>query len=100
VPLGELLCAAVGGDSGPLDPSCIRQFQRGDLKIVWLEREFMEPVEKRPALSRCAIALRAEILPLLTFSFWPEDKTKWEPVWTCILQTLHLAEGRRFSRRN
>jgi hypothetical protein len=100
VPLAQLLCAAVGGESGPLDQACARQVQRGDLKIAWLEREFMEPVEKRPALSRSAVALRAEILPLFTFSFWPEDKLKREPVWSCILETLRLAEGQRFKRRN
>ncbi len=99
-PLDELLCAAVGGESGPLDRTCVHHLQKGDLKIVWLEREFIELVEKRPALSRSAVALRAEILPLLTFSFWPEHKPKWEPIWTCMLETLRLAEGQRFKERN
>src|SRR5947207_11956975 len=60
-PLDELLCNAVGRESGPGDRAGVQQLQRRDLKIAWLEYEFMEPIEKRPALSRCAVALRAEV---------------------------------------
>ena len=62
--------------------------------------DFIDPVEKRTALARCALALRADVLPLITFSFWPEDRQKWEPVWNDLFETLRLAKGQRFKRRN
>jgi hypothetical protein len=99
-PLAEILCAAAGGESGPRDLSAVHEFGRKDLKIVWLESTFTDPVANRLALSRSALALRAEVLPLFTFSFWPEHKLKWEPVWQGLFETLRLAEGQQFKRRN
>jgi hypothetical protein len=99
-PLDQILWSAVGGDPDPIEPTSVHKLKRGDLQIVWLERHFIDPVEKRLALSRCAVALRAGVLPLFTFSFWPEQKPKCEPVWKDIFETLRLAEGRRFKMRN
>ena len=95
-----MLCSAVGDETGPRDLSSVHTLARGDLKLVWLEYEFIDPVEQRTALARCALALRAAVLPLITFSFWPEDRQKWEPVWNDLFETLRLAKGQRFKRRN
>ncbi|MBM3841175.1 MAG: hypothetical protein FJ398_25120 [Verrucomicrobia bacterium] len=100
LPLDQMLCSAVGGEAGPRDLASVRQSARSDLKLVWLEYDFLDPVEKRTALSRCALALRADILPLITFSFWPEDGPKREPTWNTLLETLRLATGERFKLRN
>jgi hypothetical protein len=99
-PLGQMLCAAVGREQGSENPGEIHEVRRNDLWIVWIESSFIDPQEKRLALSRWALALRAAVLPLFTLSFWPEDKPKWEPVWRGIFETLHLAEGQRFRTRN
>ena len=99
-PLAEMLCRAMEEEAGPRDVASVQTLRRGDLKIAWLEYEFTDPLEKRLALARCALAQRAEIVPLITFSFWPEHKLKWEPVWRDLLETLRLAEGQRFKTRN
>jgi hypothetical protein len=99
-PLDQVLCAAVGGEAGPRERSEVHELPRKDFRIVWLESSFTDPVERRLALTRSALALRAEVLPLFTFSFWPEHKLKWEPVWKDIFETLRLAEGQRFKSRN
>ena len=100
LPLDQMLCSAMGNEAGPRDLGSVHRLARNDLKLVWLEYDFLDPVEKRTALSRCALALRADVLPLMTFSFWPEDGPKWGPVWNDLLETLRLATGKRFQRRN
>ena len=100
LPLDRMLCSAIRDEAGPRDLASVHRFTRGDLKVVWLEYDFLDPVEHRTALARCALALRAEVLPLITLSFWPEDKQKWEPVWHDLLETLRLADGQRFRQRN
>ena len=100
LPLDQMLCSAMGDEAGPRDLASVHRLVRGDLKLVWLEYDFIDPVEKRTALARCALALRADVLPLITFSCWPEDRQKWEPVWNDLFETLRLAKGERFKRRN
>jgi len=100
LPLEEMIRQAVGAESGSCEPANIRTLRRGEIKIVWLEHEFMEPVEKRPAISRCGLASRADVMALITFNFWPEHRDEAETVWSGILETLRLAEGPRFKTRN
>ena len=100
LPLDRMLCSAVGDNAGPRDLATVQRCVRKDLKLVWLEYEFLDPIEKRTALTRCALALHAGVLPLITFSFWPEDLQKWTPFWNDLLDTLRLAQGPRFLRRN
>ena len=98
LPLDQMLCGAVGNEAGPCDPASVHRLTRGDLKCVWLEYEFIDPVEKRTALARCALALRADVLPLIMLSFSPEDRQKWEPFWNALFETLRLAEGEKHLR--
>src|SRR5262245_3510098 len=100
LPLDQMLCSAVGDENGARDLASVHRWARHDLKLVWLEYNFIDPVEKRTALSRCALALHADVLPLFTFNFWPEDAGKWESAWNNLLETLRLAKGQRFKQRN
>jgi hypothetical protein len=101
LPLAQMLCSSIAGPtSPPRHPAEVRQIRRGDMQIVWIESDFMDPVEHRLALSRSLLALRADVLPLITFSFWPEHKERWEPFWKDLLETLRLAEGQKFKQRN
>src|SRR5712691_1970185 len=100
LPLEEMIRQAVGKESGSYDPANVRTLRRGEIRIVWLEHEFMEPVEIRPAISRCGLASRADVMALITFNFWPEHREKAETVWNGLLETLRLAEGQRFETRN
>ena len=88
LPLAQMLCSAMRDEAGPRDLASVQRFTRGDLKLVWLEHDFIDPVENRTALSRCALALRAEVLPLITFGFWPEDFRRCNAYWHHALKTL------------
>ena len=64
------------------------------LEIAWVEREFIDPGEKRPAYNRVATArsIAAEVQILITMAYWPEDAAQAHDVWNDVLGTLKLGE--------
>lgn len=66
----------------------------GNLELAWVESEFIDPGEKRPAFSRTAITRDpiASIHALLTFSYWPEDADRAKAVWNDVMGTLKMGE--------
>ena len=66
----------------------------GGLEMAWVESEFIDPGEKRPAYSRQAITRdpEASIHALLTLSYWPEDADRAKSVWNDVLGTLKMGE--------
>ena len=50
----------------------------GELEMAWVQTEFIDKVEKRPAFSRMLVTRHAEqsIHALFTLSFWPEDSER------------------------
>ncbi len=66
--------------------------RRGDLEIAWLETRCVDPGEHREARSRCCLARRGGIQPLITFAYWPEDVPRVLPAWDEMLRSLRLGE--------
>jgi hypothetical protein len=66
---------------------------RTDIEIVWTERQFLDPVEKRPAITRIAVARGFDLHVVITSDFWVDDLDKLKPVWDEVLRSLQL--GRR-----
>ena len=66
----------------------------GDLEMAWVQTEFIDKIEKRPAYSRQAITRHAKqsIHGLLTLSFWPEDTERATEVWNEVLGSLKMGE--------
>ena len=66
----------------------------GNLEMAWVESEFIDPGEKRPAFTRTAVTRdpEASIHALLTFSFWPEDAERAKAIWNDVLGTLKMGE--------
>ena len=66
----------------------------GELEMAWVQTEFIDEIEKRPAFSRMAVTRHAEqsIHALLTLSFWPEDAQRANAVWNDVLGSLKMGE--------
>lgn len=63
---------------------------RTDIEIVWTEHRFLDPVEKREAYSRIAVARGFNVQALITFDFWVDHAEKLAPVWSEVLGSLQL----------
>ena len=79
-------------DSAKVSPPLT--IKMGNLEMAWVETEFIDPGEKRPAFCRTAITRdpEASIHAILTFSFWPEDAERAKAIWNDVLGTLKMGE--------
>lgn len=92
LPLAPLLAQSVE------DSSLVEILERGemvtaertDLELVWTERRFLDPQEKREAYSRIAIARGWDVVALITFDFWVDDAQKLRLMWDEALRSLQL----------
>ncbi len=91
VPLAQLVAAALrGGEHPSTATSEVIEKRRGTLELAWAERSFVDPRERRDALSRLCLAREAALQALLTLDFWPEDASWVRPVWADVLASLEL----------
>ena len=64
---------------------------RDDLEVAWTEFLFIDHAnEHKKAHSRVCLARRANIQPLITMDFWPEDALRVGGVWDTVLETLEI----------
>ena len=54
--------------------------------------EFVDPIGRRPAFSRFALARGSGVMAFITMDFWPEDTDKAATAWGDVLQTLRLGQ--------
>jgi len=91
LPLSYLLEQLVKEDPRkPYTQSEVHTEQRPDLEYAWVEIYFIDPVEKREAISRHCLARGANVQPHITMDFWPEHAERYTPVWNEVLRTLQL----------
>jgi len=106
--LARLLLEVNKADIPNVTEDQIVRVTRADLELVWLEHRFLDPGEKRDAISRMCmartvnthvaaprpgkrpVAARPDIQALLTLAFWPEDREWVDPVWQEVLRSLQL----------
>ena len=62
------------------------------LEMAWLETEFMDPGEKRPAHTRICLARGGGVQALITMDFWPEDGATARGVWNDVVSSLKLGQ--------
>lgn len=94
LPLAPMLSqAAEGGTLQILARSAVAKVARTDLEMVWLEHRFLDPVEKREAFTRMALARGWDVQALLTFDYWVDDAEKFLPVWEEALRSLQLGRS-------
>jgi hypothetical protein len=91
VPLAQLVAAALrGGKRAPTAESEVFTEQHGALELAWAEMRFVDPQERREALSRLCLAREGSLQALLTLDFWPEDEEWVRRVWDDLLASLEL----------
>lgn len=91
LPLGPLLAQATeGSEMEILARGELVTVPRTDLELVWTEHRFLDPVEKREAYSRNAVARGWGVVVLITFDFWVDDAKVMLPVWDEVLRSLQL----------
>lgn len=70
----------------------IESLARPGLEGVWRETRFVDPEERREAVSRCILARDSGIHIFITLSFWPEEEAACQPMWEEVLRSLRIGE--------
>jgi hypothetical protein len=90
-PLARLLESVIADDHRRLSPTGdVTSVERDNLRLIWRETRFEDPVEKREARSRICIGIGTSIQCLITLDYWPEDAGRAIPVWDEVVRTLEL----------
>ncbi|MFN8371889.1 MAG: hypothetical protein U0694_03290 [Anaerolineae bacterium] len=96
LPLGDLLTYAAKGDPEKpreyelLEQSEVTTEKRSDIDLVWLQHKFIDPIEKRPAYSRLALARGFDLQVFITFDFWVDDVQHCKPIWKELIHSLQM----------
>lgn len=73
-----------------LERTDVQPIKRDDLEMVWTQHRFIDPVEKREAISRHLAARGFDVMVLITMDFWVDDTKKITPVWNEVVRSLQL----------
>lgn len=93
LPLTQLLEAAIESDSRGVVPGGeVTHVRRPGLELARTEARFTDALEQREACSRTCLARGANIQPLITLDYWPEDSERVVPVWDEVLRSLQLGD--------
>jgi len=91
LPLSQLIQAIVDGDPRDIvSEGKITEVQRPDLELAWTEIRFMDPNERREAISRICLGRGSNIQSLITLDYWAEDSPRLCPVWDEVIRSLEL----------
>jgi hypothetical protein len=74
----------------PLGRGDVTVVQREDLELAWRQSRFFDPYKERETLSRSCAARASGVLPLLTFDFPADDRSRFDPIWNEILTSLQV----------
>ena len=90
-PLAPLLQTVVAGDHREIiSKGEVIGIDRHDLRSVWTELCFMDPVKQREACSRILIGIGGHVQCLLILDYWAEEADRVRPVWDEVVGTLRL----------
>ncbi len=93
LPLAQLVEELCRGGERPIDRwDEMVTARRFDLEYAWRQGHFIDPGEKRPALTRIGLARRQTVQALLTMEMWEVDLQRFSGVWDLVLETLELDE--------
>lgn len=91
LPLAQLITPIIEGDQRQiLARGDIVTVPRADLEVAWTEIRFLDPQERREALSRIALARGSNLQALITSEFWADDAARWGPIWDEVMRSVEL----------
>ena len=82
--------ALADDDRGITRQGPYEQFRRATLEAAWLEVDFMDANEGRPAHSRICMARGPGAYALITMDFWSEDGDRARKVWSSVMSSLKV----------
>lgn len=95
MPLDDLLQKSAYPEGKERDLEVVKQgkivpVERDDLQMVWTRSRWIDPIEKRHAYSRIALARYEGIHVLMTFDYWVDDEKKFVDVWKEAIRSLQM----------
>ncbi|TRT81409.1 MAG: hypothetical protein EWV82_12945 [Microcystis aeruginosa Ma_AC_P_19900807_S299] len=91
LPLKGLVKKLAREDSrNPHEIGEVIQEKRQTARIVWVQIQFIDPQENRPAYSRIAVGIGSGVQCLITMDYWADDADKFTPVWDTVISSLVL----------
>jgi len=92
LPLRDLIPSAVHGDERDIQwRGEIQEQRHGEVEIAWLESMFIDRQQgEREARTRLCLARGANIQPIITMEYWPEDRERAVKAWDDALDSLEL----------
>lgn len=70
----------------------LQEFTRDGMDVAWTGTRYIDPTEKREAVSRLMIARKWNIQPLLTCAYWADQAPRVGKAWEILLRTLVLGD--------
>jgi hypothetical protein len=70
----------------------IQEQKRVDLEIVWKSTRWIDPKERREAVSYTCLARREHTQVLITYDYWLDDEPRFSNVWPTVIETLQVGE--------
>jgi hypothetical protein len=91
LPLIPLLKQSIeGSEMEIIEEGEVISVARDDIEAVWIERKFIDPVEKRDAYTRILMARGFDVQVLITSDFWADDTKRLHPIWDEVVRSLQL----------
>lgn len=70
--------------------SKVTSANRGGMRLVWADIQYIDATEKRPATSRILVGIGSNVQVLFTFDYWIEGEEQMREVWAVMLRSLRL----------
>ena len=70
----------------------VEERSRDGMDFAWTGYRYIDPEEKREAISRTLIARKWNIQPIITYAFWVDELKKADHAWAVLIKTLILGD--------
>jgi hypothetical protein len=91
LPQAELLLKSTQAmEVDVLEQSVPVRVDREDIEIFWMEQRFLDPQEKREAITRITVARGWDVQAVISLDYWVEDAERLLPMWQELVRSLQM----------